>query len=185
MPNLFPTQNLPLMENEILSKDPERLLFYLRNLVQRLESNFAEISNIVNQKGDNIASSITTFTPVVVGSTVAGTGTYDSQVGIYALTADKLCWFTLQLEWDAGNHTGTGNVTITGMPKTSATTSGANLVFVGRDAESGGESICIATMSPNSTTISSVLGDPTWEGPQALAMADDHTLTITGVYRTS
>lgn len=176
-----PSQNLPFLSDHILSGSKAALHEYLLILVRDLQYKLELIANAVNLKIDDLTDTVDTFTPVVVGSTIAGTGTYDTQVGIYGLLG-KTCWFTIQLTWDAANHTGTGNVTITGLPATSATTSNANLVFTAYDAEAGSLESGVATMAPNSTTISSVM---LGSAATAAAMANDHTLTITGFYRTT
>ena len=57
-----------------------------------------------------------TWTPVVTGSSTAGTGTYSSQEGCYTKIGNMViahCFIT----WSA--HTGTGDFTITGLPFTS------------------------------------------------------------------
>lgn len=56
-----------------------------------------------------------TFTPVVSGTTTAGAATYTSQIGIY-VKIGKTVFILTQLAWTA--HTGTGNLTITGLPFT-------------------------------------------------------------------
>lgn len=60
-----------------------------------------------------------TFTPVVIGTTTAGTGTYTSQIGRYQLIGNR-CHFQIYLSWSA--HTGTGNMRLDGLPFTSNTT---------------------------------------------------------------
>jgi hypothetical protein len=59
------------------------------------------------------AQSSDTFTPVVRGTSTAGTGTYTSQLGSYVKTG-KLVQFQIYVAWSA--HTGTGNLEITGLP---------------------------------------------------------------------
>jgi hypothetical protein len=54
-----------------------------------------------------------TFTPVVVGSTSAGVGTYSIQTGKYTKIGD-LVQIQIYLNWTA--HTGTGALTIEGLP---------------------------------------------------------------------
>jgi hypothetical protein len=54
-----------------------------------------------------------TWTPVVVGTTSAGTGTYTVQQAHYVKVGNVVN-FTLALGWSA--HTGTGNIEITGLP---------------------------------------------------------------------
>jgi len=163
--------DFPLLEREILSGDPQKLLNYLEELVLRLRFSFNDVSESANGYSS-------TFTPVVVGSTSAGSGTYDTQVGLYHVIGE-LCWFTIQLEWDDANHTGTGNVTITGLPRTSSLETSGNLVFTAYDAEAGSVFTGVATMEPNTTVISSVMDS----AGTVAQMNADHTLTITGIYR--
>ena len=54
-----------------------------------------------------------TFTPVMVGSTTAGTGTYTVQSGHYTKIGNTVTAHVL-IQWSA--HTGTGNIQITGFP---------------------------------------------------------------------
>lgn len=58
-----------------------------------------------------------TFTPVVEGSSTAGTATYTSQVGRYTRIGNRVM-FNLTVVYSG--HTGTGNIYITGLPFTSA-----------------------------------------------------------------
>ena len=57
-----------------------------------------------------------TFTPVLEGTTTAGTGTYTTQNGFYTKIGNKV-FIQLTIRWTA--HTGTGNMKITGLPFTS------------------------------------------------------------------
>lgn len=59
----------------------------------------------------------TAFTPVVIGTTTAGTGTYTTQLGFYARWANMV-FIQIFLAWTA--HTGTGNMRISGLPITAA-----------------------------------------------------------------
>jgi hypothetical protein len=58
-----------------------------------------------------------TFTPVVQGSSTAGTATYTAQVGRYTRIGNRTM-FNLTVIYSG--HTGTGNIYITGFPFTSA-----------------------------------------------------------------
>ena len=62
-----------------------------------------------------------TWTPVVVGSSTPGTGTYSTQVGRYTKIGNRV-FFNLNLNWSA--HTGAGDMSIAGLPFTSNSTSG-------------------------------------------------------------
>jgi len=56
-----------------------------------------------------------TFTPTIVGTSTAGTGTYTTQVGTYTKIG-RLVHAKVALTWTA--HTGTGNLQINGLPFT-------------------------------------------------------------------
>ena len=58
-----------------------------------------------------------TFTPVIQGTTLAGTGTYTSQVGRYTKVGNVVNFF-IGVTWTA--HTGTGNMQISGLPFTAS-----------------------------------------------------------------
>jgi len=75
--------------------------------------------------GNTVSASTTTldyyqrgsFTPVIVGVTTPGTGTYSTQSGYYTRIGNRVD-FTLNIAWSA--HTGTGVMRITGLPYTNA-----------------------------------------------------------------
>jgi hypothetical protein len=64
-----------------------------------------------------------TFTPTIIGTTTAGTGTYsaNSQIGRYTKIGNRV-YFTIYFVWTA--HTGTGNMSVAGLPFTSIATAG-------------------------------------------------------------
>jgi len=88
------------------------------------------------------------WTPVLIGTTVAGTGTYTSQDGKYTKVGN-LVTFQMGLNWSA--HTGTGTMQIQGLPYTSSATGiGTASVYVSDVASSAGTFIqCFVS---NSTT---------------------------------
>lgn len=57
------------------------------------------------------------FTPTISGTTTAGAGTYTTQIGRYQRIGKRV-FFEISLVWTA--HTGTGNLSVTGLPFTSA-----------------------------------------------------------------
>lgn len=57
-----------------------------------------------------------TFTPTIIGTSTAGTGTYSIQNGFYTKIGRKVD-FKIFLSWSA--HTGTGNMRVSGLPFTS------------------------------------------------------------------
>ena len=63
-----------------------------------------------------------TFTPTIVGTTSAGTGTYTNQIGRYTKIGNRVS-FTIYLNWTA--HTGTGNIRVSNLPFTSTSATGS------------------------------------------------------------
>lgn len=59
------------------------------------------------------AESSGAFTPVIAGSSAAGVGTYTTQSGTWRRTGGRV-HAQIEVAWTA--HTGTGNITITGIP---------------------------------------------------------------------
>ena len=57
-----------------------------------------------------------TFTPTIVGTSSAGTGTYSKQTGTYTKIGNRV-YFSIYIIWSA--HTGTGDMNIGGLPFTS------------------------------------------------------------------
>lgn len=56
-----------------------------------------------------------TFTPVAIGTTTAGAGTYTTQIGRYTKVGNRV-HFSIHLAWSA--HTGTGDLQVNGLPFT-------------------------------------------------------------------
>ena len=132
----------------------------------------------VNTLDDYEEGTITT--PVIIGTTLAGTGTYTGQVGRYTKIGN-LVHFTITLIWTA--HTGTGNMQVSGLPFTtsSATEQTAAIhytnmtspasTFVSCDIDNGGIAIRLYSIPLAAASRS------------ALAIDTAASLYITGVYR--
>jgi hypothetical protein len=73
-----------------------------------------------------------TFTPVIQGSTSIGTGTYTAQSGFYTKVG-RVVHITIRLTWTA--HTGTGNISMGGLPFASTSTSTARFTFANFNSE--------------------------------------------------
>jgi hypothetical protein len=58
-----------------------------------------------------------TFTPVVIGSTTAGTASYDFRIARYTKTG-RMVQIEIAMQWNSG--TGTGDLQISGLPFTNA-----------------------------------------------------------------
>ncbi len=106
----FPPEgwSFPLRPELITSEEAVDRLRYQEELVGRISEVSSEIS-------DAIYGEKSKWLPVAQGASTAGTGTYEVQVGHYVRWG-SMVWFTLNLQWDDANHTGTGNLEITGLP---------------------------------------------------------------------
>jgi len=95
----------------------------------------------------------TTFTPVIEGTTTAGTATYSAQVGRYTRMGNVVN-FTLQLVWSG--HTGTGDLIVTGLPVASLDETGLEYTFSvssnGQLTYTDGDTL-LSRMEKNSTQI--------------------------------
>ncbi len=124
-----------------------------------------------------------TFTPVVAGSTLAGTATYSSQTGKYVKVGRNVT-FNLTVAYTL--HTGTGNLTITGMPYAHES-AGSTTVFTvqasGINIPAGGYGLS-GRMSSGGTTTMTLYYDNIGAtiGSVALPIDADGTLIITGSY---
>lgn len=120
-----------------------------------------------------------TFTPTIVGSTGAGTATYNVQLGYYTRIG-RVINFNIVLSYTG--HTGTGNMRVSGLPFTSAN----------RNADDSWQAICTPTsinfngsfitgiVIPNSTQI--YMYDAANAGGAYLAMDAAGVIRLTGHY---
>jgi hypothetical protein len=70
-------------------------------------------STVVSQYATVIEGLVLPFTPVIIGSSSAGTGTYTSQLGRYTKIR-QIVNFEIDIAWSA--HTGSGNMLVGGFP---------------------------------------------------------------------
>jgi hypothetical protein len=94
-----------------------------------------------------------TFTPVIVGSTSAGVGTYTFQKGTYTKIGNVVT-FQIYIGWSA--HTGTGDLTIGTLPFVSnSTTNQLNAVSIGllNNITLPASSVPTAFVYPGSTSV--------------------------------
>jgi hypothetical protein len=120
-----------------------------------------------------------TWTPVLIGTTTAGTGTYISQDAKYTKVGN-LVTFQMRLAWSA--HTGTGTMQIQGLPYTTSSTGIVTAtVYVSDVASSAGKFIqCFLS---NSTTDIRLREVATGGGSAAgVAMDTAGTMFISGHY---
>lgn len=169
----FPPQswNFPLRPELILSGEPKDYLKYQEELVGRIVKVNSEISN-------GIYGESSSWTPVAQGGSTAGSGTYDVQAGHYVRWGNMV-WFTMNLEWDDSNHTGTGDLQITGLPAAARNLTNAKVVIPLINMQSSAEWQGAGIMSPNSSVISVVQNGTT----TVQINGADYTIHATGIYR--
>ena len=123
------------------------------------------------------------FTPVVEGSSTAGSATYSTQVGRYTRIGDTV-QFTLQLVWSS--HTGSGDIKVTGMPYTSEDSSGQHYVFsVATDGGltyTDGDSLLARLMANTNEILVETEDGAGNNGAVTLASNSSGRLNITGQY---
>jgi len=117
------------------------------------------------------------FTPTVVGTTAAGSGTYSVQSGHYIRVGGRV-FFDIELVWSA--HTGTGNMKIGGLPfasgarKSAVSLSFSNLTFA---------AALHGYVEASATTIA-LLTAATTAAEAALPIDTAATLRVSGSYST-
>lgn len=126
-------------------------------------------------------SSIGSFTPVAIGTSTAGAGTYTLQNGGYKII-DKMVFFNLRLAWSA--HTGTGDLKIDGLPIACKNVAGyAPAVTISPDNLTfpGGATAISALINTGTTTIE-LRGHGTGLTPTPVAMDTAANVNISGFY---
>lgn len=120
-----------------------------------------------------------TFTPVLAGISAAGAGTYTEQTGRYTVIG-RLCYIYLKLIWTA--HTGTGNMKITSLPKTSLDSDVSHPMSVFHENITGtaGETLSIyATQNSTELTINAIDFSA---AAASITLDTAATITVSGFY---
>jgi hypothetical protein len=122
-----------------------------------------------------------TFTPTVIGTTTAGSGTYTAQTGFYTKLGNRVL-FQLYLVWTA--HTGTGSLRATGLPFTSSnqTNSHAAITLRYDDIVTNVDATITGYISPNTVTVILNQASPTANNAANIPMDTAGGLMIAGHY---
>jgi hypothetical protein len=126
-----------------------------------------------------------TFTPTISGTTTAGTGTYTAQFGVYTKVGSVV---TVQVNLGISNHTGTGNILLSGLPFTSfATTDYWGVISIGYVNNLALTALNFPTGIINvNTTYASLYQSPTGGGAAtAVPMDTSFGIIYTATYRTT
>jgi hypothetical protein len=122
-----------------------------------------------------------TFTPTIIGTTTAGTGTYTTQVGAYTKVG-RAVTIQIRLSWTA--HTGTGFMFVSGLPFTTLSSGVQPSFTVGdaRDIALTASNILQLFSDANTTTIQ-FIQTPTGGGASANVTLDTSaTIILAGTY---
>jgi hypothetical protein len=123
-----------------------------------------------------------TFTPTIVGTTAAGTGTYTYQVGEYTKIGNTVC-VSISMNWTA--HTGTGNMRINDLPFTSSNlaNSGAVASVVVTNIASPASTIVVSSVNQNSTQVTLYSQAIATGGISFLAIDTSGAIVVSVVYK--
>jgi len=122
-----------------------------------------------------------TFTPVIIGSSTAGTATYGAANGLYTKIG-RAVTYNLYVDWSAGN--GTGNLRVSGLPFTSVNINvyPASAIGETQGISLSANGIMTARVNPNSTQIF-ITQYPAGGGAAASVNYDDAGyLVLAGTY---
>jgi hypothetical protein len=127
-----------------------------------------------------------TFTPTTIGTTTAGTGTYsaNSQIGRYTKIGNRV-YFTIYLTWTA--HTGTGYMSVAGLPFTSIATAGTfnALSTWYQNITMTALNLLTAYVNVNATSVSLAQAPVGGGAVTAIPMDTAGSLMLTGHYETA
>ena len=122
-----------------------------------------------------------TWTPVIIGTTSAGAGTYTSQYGTYVkIGRVVIVWCTVS--WTA--HTGTGNMRISGLPFTVSSAGAGDVHIMGVSSITYSASTVPAGIPINSSDQIQLIEIPVGGGTNASITLDTSgAITIGATYR--
>lgn len=120
-----------------------------------------------------------TFTPTIIGTTTAGTGTYTSNDGFY-VKIGKLVWVGIQIAMTA--HTGTGNMRVSGLPFSNASINPAFSVWASSMAWTAGLQFGAI---PSGTSVLLYQMNPSGAGSTEITLDVACTIRLGGWYMTT
>ena len=120
------------------------------------------------------------FTPVVIGTTTAGTATYTNQAGKYTKVGNIVF---IQLYITYTGHTGTGNLRISGLPFTAVTQAGISLGDVSLLTKPADTMIKATTVFNSAVIRMQTINTASGTSVADLAMDSAATINMSGVIR--
>jgi len=165
--------NLLTDETLLLSEDPQDRVNYQRVLNRR-------ISDITTELSNGIYGETSRFEPVLTSPSGASVSTQGPSGGVgHYVRIGNLVWFTINVNYDSADVTGTGDLQITGLPAPSIDYSDAKNIFPVYNAESGAEWVGIGVIDPSSRKVDRILN----VGTTIQIETSNLDLQMTGVYR--
>lgn len=160
-------------ETLLRSKNPEDQLAYQRLLNRRISDVTSELSNAVYGESSR-------FNPVLTSPSGASVSTQGPSGGVgHYLRFGNIVWFSINVNYDSANVTGTGDLQIQGLPVPSIDYSNAKSIFCVYNAESGSEWVGVGVIDPSSKQVDRILNG----GTTIQIETSNLDLQMTGVYR--
>jgi len=122
-----------------------------------------------------------TFTPAITGTTSAGTGTYTAIGGKYTKIGRSV---TAELQVNFIGHTGTGNMTITGLPFTANNTPATAVSLRMRKSRIPANNFPQGSLTTTTINLETFLANGTTQNPVALAMLAAGDILVQVTYQT-
>lgn len=163
--------NVPFDPEAMSSNDKQILKTYFRDFHNALADRYRDIV-----KG--ITGESKWFQPVATNSAAsASVSTYQKQTGIFHRLGN-LVWFTIDIQWNSGDVTGSGDLYIDGLEIDTKQGTDLTTVFPVFDADqSDGSGVC-SIINNSRRLFQFEIG----AGANFAQVDADHDLTITGVY---
>lgn len=142
---------------------------------------YAKVTGAIGSGTNVLGTTGLTFTPTIVGSTIAGAGTYSTQAGFYSTFMGWVI-FNADIVWTA--TTGTGNMKIGGLPAASNATAGNFSNFsLNSNTSVAGVTAYGARLAPSSSQVD-VLVYAAGVGVAAFPIQAAGNITLSGAYQT-
>lgn len=160
-------------ESLLRSRNPEDQLAYQRLLNRR-------ISDVTSEISDAIYGETSRFQPILTSPSGASVSTQGPGGGVgHYLRIGRLVWFSININYDSADVTGTGDLQIQGLPAPSIDYSNAKTIFTVYNAESGSEWVGAGVIDPSSKQVDRILNG----GTTIQIETANLDLQMTGIYR--
>lgn len=163
--------NINIEKERILSSTASETLTQQENLIR-------EIIDLGEQTSNAVYGEVNKWVPTATSPSGASVSTYGVQAGHYVRWG-HMVWFTLNIQYNSADVTGTGDLNIRGLPVAAKNQTNAKIVLPAYNAESGTEFVGMAFIEPNERHISVVKNGATTIQIEAA----NYDIQISGTYR--